>query len=562
MKRRSFLYATGLAALATTAKAKEAKKPNIILFMVDDMGFSDPGCLGGEMDTPNIDLLAEKGVRFRYFYNASRCCPTRASLMTGCYPHQVGLAKNGQSLTKNGVTIAEVLKGAGYQTGMVGKWHLSKTVSGGKQHMAWLNRQTNLDQPFGPIDTYPVNRGFDKSYGIIWGVVNFFDPFSLVEGTEAIKEVPDDYYITDAITDKSVDYINEFSQKDSPFFMYVAHCAPHWPLHALPEDIEKYKGRYDMGWDEMRKQRYDRQLKMGLFTEAHGTPGAVDGLGRWDSLSPKEKAWQARKMEIHAAMVDRVDQGLGKIFDALKKNGQFENTVIMFLSDNGASPETPGSAGYDRTGETREGEKVLYEKALKGDQNAMALAGSELSYLGFGSSWANAANTPFRYWKKESYEGGNHTPMIVHWPAGIKAKHGSISDQVGHVVDVMPTCVELAGATYPTEYAGNKITPTEGQSFLPALMGSPEINPRELGFEHIGGKAFRQGDWKISAKSKGDWQLFKITEDVSETTNLAAQHPEKMQELQGLWNNWADRVGAAKGGGKAKGTKKKKGKKK
>ena len=543
--KKIIMAGIGLLALVSCVLA-DTSSPNIIIIMVDDMGFSDPRCFGGEVDTPNIDLLAKKGLRFRQFYNASRCCPTRASLMTGCYPHQVGLAKNGQSLTRDGVTIAEVLKGAGYQTGMAGKWHLTKTEGGGDQHMAWLNRQINLDQPFGPVDSYPVNRGFDKSYGIIWGVINFFDPFSLVEGTEVVKEVPDNYYITTAITEKAVDYVHDFSKKKAPFFMYVAHCAPHWPLHALPEDIAKYKGRYNMGWDELRKQRYERQIKMGLFSNAHGAPGAVDGGTCWADLSPDEKAWQARKMEIHAAMVDRVDQGIGQILDALKKTGQYENTVIMFMSDNGASPEIPGDPGYDRNGETRDGQEVLRGKVLKSDPKGMELAGSELSYLGVGPSWANAANTPFRYWKKESYEGGCHTPMIVHWPAGLLAKRGSINDQIGHVIDVMPTCVELAGATYPTEYAGHTIIPAEGESFVRVLRGDTKTDSRTLGFEHVGGKAFRQGDWKISQKG-GKWELFKITADISETRDLSAKHPEKMKELLNLWNAWADRVGAAKG---------------
>ncbi|RMF91097.1 MAG: arylsulfatase, partial [Planctomycetota bacterium] len=359
-------------------------RPNIVIILADDMGFSDPGCFGGEIDTPNIDRLAAGGVRFTEFYNCARCCPTRASLMTGLYPHQVGLVFNGRSLKKNCVTIAEALRLAGYQTAMVGKWHLTHTtvLSDPALHQRWLDHRYDPGIPFGPIDTYPANRGFQRYYGVIWGVIDYFDPFSLVEGTTPVADVPDDYYFTNAITDKAVGYLKEMADDDRPFFLYFAHCAPHWPLHALPEDIAKYRGKYDEGWDALRKRRFARQVAMGLFDPANTPLPPVMTRGReWDALSPEEKAFQAAKMETHAAMVDRVDQSIGRVIDTLRETGELDNTLIFFLSDNGASPEVPQRPGYDRSSQTRDGKPILY--------SGFDRPGPETTYTGIGPAWAN-----------------------------------------------------------------------------------------------------------------------------------------------------------------------------
>jgi arylsulfatase A-like enzyme len=547
--RREFLQRTGWGAMALVAgellrtkrvQAATATRPNILIVMADDMGFSDAGCFGGEIETPNLDRLAANGLRFTQFYNCARCCPTRASLLTGLYPHQVGLKLNGRNLTRNGVTIAEALKGAGYHTAMAGKWHLSRTapLPDKTLHQKWLDHQYDPGKPFAPVETYPANRGFDKHYGVIWGVIDFFDPFSLVEGTKAVKDVPKDYYFTDAITDKSVEYIHELSTSDKPFFMYVAHCAPHWPLHARPEDIAKYKNRYQGGWEKLRQERYELILKMGLLKKENTPLPSIQGWGKsWNDLSAQEKKFQSAKMAVHAAMIDRVDQGIGKIINALKETGRFENTMIIFLCDNGASPETPREPGYDRSRQTRDGRTIRYRGI------PAAEVGSETSYCGIGSYWSSASNTPFRYWKKESFEGGCHTPLVIHWPKGLKTKAGSITEQAGHVMDILPTCLELAGAKYPGEYQGNTITPLEGKSLLPILKGQKREGHEMLFFEHEGGRAVRIGDWKLVALANRKWELYHVAADRTETHNLAERYPDKVKAMLGQWQQWARRVG-------------------
>ena len=512
-------------------------RPNIMIIMVDDMGFSDPGCYGGEINTPNIDSLAYNGVRFTQFYNSSRCCPTRASMLTGLYAHQVGLKNNGQSLTTNCVTIAEALKTAGYNTGMTGKWHLSRTKarSNNAQQLEWLANRVDYGE-FAPLETYPCNRGFDEHWGIIWGVANFFDPFSLVHNEERIDTVPDDFYLTNFITEKTLDLIDTFSTKEAPFFMYVAHAAPHWPLHALPEDIAKYDGKYDYGWDSLRIKRYNRMVDMGLI-DPDVVPNASNESGTsWNSKSNKE--WEADHFEVHAAMIDRVDQGIGDIIAKLKEKGEYDNTIIFFLSDNGASPERPNNAGFDRPGYTREGVDIKYHN------EGFDAPGPELTFSGIGKPWSGASNTPWRYWKKESFHGGNCTPLIIHWPDGLKVQEGSITDYVGHVKDIMPTCLEAASVAYPETYKGNIIQPHEGNSLLPFINNEVSSNNEDTIFwEHSGGKAARAGYWKISKLNNGEWELFNLENDLSETTNLVNNHPQKLYDLVVLWNEWAQKVG-------------------
>jgi arylsulfatase len=514
------------------------RRPNIVLIMTDDMGFSDAGCYGGEIHTPNLDKLAANGLRFTQFYNCARCCPTRASLMTGQYPHKVGLVENGRSLTRNGMTIAEALEQAGYNTAMAGKWHLSftPTLKDNKLHQKWLDHQHDPGRPFGPLETYPVNRGFDKHYGVIFGVIDYFDPFSLVEGTEAVKNVPEDYYFTDAVTTKSVEYIQEMSQSDKPFFLYVAHCAPHWPLHARPEDIEKYKDTYNAGWEKLRRDRYQRMLKMGLFKKDNTPLPPIQDRGRkWDQLTEEQKNFQAAKMSVHAAMVDRVDQGIGQIVKTLDQTGQLENTIIFFLIDNGASPEVPTRPGYDRSAQTRDGRTIRYKGFDK--------PGPETTYTGIGPAWASASNTPFRYWKKESYEGGCHTPLIVHWPVGLKIKSGSVTEEVGHAIDIMPTCLDLAGAEYPAEYRGHRLAPLDGKSLGPIFTSDTREGHDTLFFEHMGGRAVRRGDWKLVALKDEPWRLYHLAEDRTETNDLAAKLPERVQSMSQAWEQWAKDVG-------------------
>ncbi len=521
-----------------SSPSSKPARPNIIIIMADDMGFSDAGCFGGEISTLNLDRLAANGLRFTQFYNCARCCPTRASLMTGQYPHKVGLVENGRDLRRNGITIAEALRQAGYQTAMTGKWHLSRTVplTNKKLHQKWLDHQYDPGQPFAPLETYPANRGFDKHYGVIWGVIDFFDPFSLVDGTEAVKTVPNDYYFTDAVTDKSVEYIKQFSRINKPFFLYVAHCAPHWPLHARPEDIAKYKDTYKAGWEKLRSDRYQRMLKMGLFEKENTPLPPIQDRGKkWPELSEDEKEFQSAKMAVHAAMIDRIDQGIGNIVSSLKATGQMDNTIIFFLSDNGASPEVPPQPGYDRSSQTRDGRKILYKGVFE--------PGPETTYTGIGPAWASASNTPFRYWKKESYEGGCHTPLIVHWPKGLKIKPGSITQQPGHVMDIMPTCLELAGASYPSQFKGHKLTALDGKSLLPILTGRTRKGHDKIFFEHMGGRAVREGNWKLVALKDESWRLYNLAQDRTETNDLAAKYPDRVRKLATEWEKWAVRVG-------------------
>ena len=547
--RRQFLRNTFLGSISAvslslgcksefTSRTNRQSRPNIIVILADDMGFSDAGCFGGEIKTPNLDRLAANGLRFMQFYNCARCCPTRASLMTGQYPHKVGLVQNGRDLTRNGITIAEALSQAGYQTAMAGKWHLSRTVpmTDRKLHQKWLDHQYDPGHPFAPLETYPANRGFEKHYGVIWGVIDYFDPFSLVEGTKAVESVPDDYYFTDAVTKKSVEYIKEFSRTDEPFFLYVAHCAPHWPLHARPEDIAKYKDTYKSGWDKLRRDRYQRMLKAGLFDKKNTPLPPIQDRGKkWSQLSEKEKQFQAAKMAVHAAMVDRIDQGIGDIVSTLKATGQMDNTIIFFLSDNGASPEVLRQPGYDRSSQTRDGQTIKYENIYE--------PGLETTYTCIGPAWASASNTPFRYWKKESYEGGCHTPLIIHWPKGLKTKPGSITQQTAHVMDIMPTCLELASASYPSQYKGNKLTALDGKSLVPVLKGAKSKGHDKIFFEHMGGRAVRMGNWKLVALKDEPWRLYNLAKDRTETNDLATEFTRRVQTMSAEWEKWAEKVG-------------------
>jgi arylsulfatase A-like enzyme len=528
----------------TPIKKAPKKRPNIIIIMADDMGFSDAGCYGGEIHTPNIDYLAANGLRFTQFYNTSRCCPTRASLLTGLYNHDAGIGEMTEDrqlpgyrghITEDAVTVAEVLKASGYHTAMSGKWHVSNTIEqkGAQEQLNWLNHKTSFPA-FSPLIQYPVNRGFEKYYGNIWGVVDYFDPFSLVNGTTPVEKVPEGYYHTNAINDTAVAYIKEFSKEEKPFFLYVAETAPHWPLHALPEDIEKYKDTYKTGWEATREARYKKMVTLGLIdsSKAQLSPRWQKDL-TWENNPDKE--YDARAMAVHAAMVDRMDQGIGRIINALKEAGELDNTLILFLSDNGASPESSAGygPGFDRPNETRAGLKVNY--SLKKD----VMPGPETTFASIGQRWANVANTPYQYWKIESYEGGIHTPMIAFWPKGITAKSGSFTNQVGHVMDFMATFVELAGAKYPTEFNGNKIKPMEGLSLVPVFKGKQRAGHKVLFNEHYGGRYVRTDEWKLVSRNKEKWHLYHINDDETELNDLSEKNPAVVQQLDSLWNEWA-----------------------
>lgn len=514
-------------------------RPNIIIVMVDDMGYSDLGCYGGEINTPNLDALASSGMMMNNFYNDARCCPTRASLLTGQYQHKVGVGEFGTSLSKNCVTIAEALQQNGYSTAMVGKWHLSQATSltDKAKHLKWVNREYNPDTLYADLDTYPAKRGFEKYYGVIWGVVNYFNPFSLVEGIKTVEDkLPADYYTTHAFTDKAIDYVNDFKKDKAPFFMYLAYNAPHWPVQAPAETIKKYEKTYLGGWDSLRKARYDRMVEKKLIDKkAYPYIPEEANVLKWNALSPSEQLNFSKRMATHAAMVDEVDKGVGKLVAQLKKNGQFEHTIIFFMSDNGASPELVKVPGYDRPSALSDGTPLQY------GYPEYDKIGSAISYTGIGNGWANALNTPYRYWKAESYNGGAKTPMFMVGPGISKG----VSYSVGHVMDIMPTCLELSQTTYPKIYKGNKITAIDGHSLVPIMKGKEVENYKNLFFEHEDGKALISDGYKLVALRKGEWALYNLAEDQTETLNIINQQPVIAREMIAKWKAWAKEIGLA-----------------
>ncbi len=531
-------------------RAVEARSPNIIVILSDDMGFSDLGCYGGEMETPHLDGLAETGLRFTQFYNTGRCCPTRASLLTGLYPHQAGI---GHMMNDRGVdgyrgdlnqrcrTIAEVLHPAGYRNYAVGKWHVTK-------HTA----------PDGPKENWPLQRGFDRFYGTIHGAGSFYDPNSLTRDNTQISPYadaeyqPETYYYTDAISDHAVKYISEHREQsaDAPFFMYVAYTAAHWPMHALPEDIAKYKGRFDAGYESLREERRRRMIDLGLIpADSELSPTAEN----WSSV--KNREWELRCMEVYAAMVDRMDQGIGKIVETLKENGQFDNTLIFFMQDNGGCAE--GLGRTPRGGLTERPSKptlapmspetlqtsMIPEQTRDGYPIVMGpgiMPGPADTYAAYGRGWANVSNTPFREYKHWVHEGGISTPLIVSWPAGIR-QPGSLVTEPGHLIDIMATCVDVAAAEYPAAKGKQGVFPLEGVSLRPTFSGN-ELDRETIYFEHEGNRAIRHGDWKLVSKAGKKWELYDIAQDRSELNDVAAEKPELVEELSKEWNTWANRA--------------------
>lgn len=541
-----------LNSLAANAEAK----PNIVLIMADDMGYTDIGCYGSEIDTPNLDALAANGIRFTQFYNTSRCCPTRASLLTGLYSHQAGIglmtsdrgydAYRGD-LNRNCVTIAEVLAPDGYRNYMSGKWHVTRHTS-----------------PEGPKHNWPLQRGFDGFYGTITGAGSFYDPATLCRGNTYITPVndpdyrPEKFYYTDAISDNAVAFLRDHAMEwgEDPFFLYVAYTSAHWPMHGLQKEIAKYEGAYDEGYAAIREARIHKARELGAIQDQWKlSQQDVD----WEKAPHKE--WELRCMEVYAAMVDRMDQGIGRIITELKRQEILESTVVIYLQDNGGCAEAMGRRSnadqkdqfnYEAMGpnelqtkiwppmQTRDGRWVL--------TGPEAMPGPEDTYVAYGRGWANVSNTPFRGYKHYGYEGGIATPFIVHWPAGIpESRRNAIVNEPAHLIDLMPTLLELAQADYPKEWKRNRIHPMEGISLLPAWKGRKLNRNAPLAFEHHGNLALRDGRWKIvSTYSKDkpvDWELYDMEADRTELNDLSEEHPGKLTELVEEWQVWADRVG-------------------
>ncbi len=542
----------GLLGFLSIDFARAQGRPNVVLILADDMGFSDVGCYGGEIHTPNVDRLAGEGVRFTQFYNMARCCPTRAALLTGIYPHQAGIGAMNQDLGKPAyrgelndrcVTMAEVLREGGYHTAMLGKWHLSHlNISGGGPA---AKRQVNFEkeEAISPSkENWPFNRGFEEHWGTIPGVENYYDPYGLVHNGETIKPEGKDFYYTDFITDHSVKMIDQFAGDTKPFFMYVAYTAPHWPMQAREEDIAKYEKVYSEGWDKIREGRFERLVQMGLVTREQGlSPRAnyprlnngASAQSAWEDAP--DKAWQARRMAVYAAMVETMDRGVGRILDKIKERGIEKNTVVVFLSDNGGCAENVLPGWYDVPNKTRDGRTVHVGNDPK------FMPGPEKVYQSYGPAWANASNTPFRRFKHWAEEGGISTPFIVRWPGHVK--EGAIEHrQIGDVIDLMPTVVEIVGAKYPETRGGKEIHAMEGKSLLAAIEGRAFERPA-LFWEHEGNRAVRVGDWKMVAGFGEKWQLYNIALDRAEMKNLAGANAEKVAELKRLYEGWAKRCG-------------------
>lgn len=520
------------------------ERPNVILILADDLGFSDLGCYGGEIPTPNLDALASDGLRFSAFYTSARCCPSRASLITGLHPHQAGIGSfatkqasptRGEAYTghllPSCVTLAEILTDAGYSTWMVGKWHMG--VPG------------------------PVERGFQNFYGYVNGYAQ--DQWSpgkyerLPKGSAPeLSWAQEDFYATDAFTDYALEFLSQARAKDQPYFLYLAHSSPHFPVQAPKESIDRHMETYLRGWDALRQERFDRQKEMGLFPDdsilpprsmvpvepgniANGFSGEPNPA--WDSLPKDRQVDLARRMATFAAMVEHVDQGVGQIVEDLKKNGELDYTLILFLSDNGACYEW-GPFGFD--GQSRKGTNILHRGELL-DQ--MGQAGSHQSY---GSGWANLGNTPLNMYKHFCHEGGIASPLLVRWPKGLQ-QEGVWVDEPSHLMDIVPTVLEATGATYPLERNGQPITPVAGASLLGSMNGAA-LAERALPFEHQGARGLRQGNWKITygkrQPTEPAWQLFDLESDRSEQSDLSQERPEVASQLIAKWEDWATTVGA------------------
>jgi len=487
---------------ADTAPAARNGRPDILLIMADDMGFSDIGCYGGEVRTPHIDGLAKRGIRFTQCYNNAKCEPTRASLLTGLYVQQVGAGP-----IKHSVTLGEVLRSAGYRTLMAGKWH-----------------QTEI----------PVRRGFDRYFGLADGCCNYWNPGEQREGEPppgrkysrwrrwAIDEVvyqpytPEDrnFYTTDAFTDYALKYLDEYGKEDRPIFLYLAYTAPHYPLHARPEDIARYRTTYTVGWDDIRAQRFQRQVAMGLMDRGCDPSPRDPGVTPWADAKNKDE-W-ALKMAVYAAMIDRMDQNIGRVLAKFQELGRLDNTLVVFLADNGGCAEN-----VNKTPDIPPGPLP--------------------SYRTVDEPWANASNTPFRKYKTWDHEGGICTPFIATWPKVI-TKGGQINTRdVGHIIDIMATFCDVAGAEYPAEYAGRKVLPMEGKSLRPCFEGKPREGHDALYWEFGQSKAVRQGQWKLVKHGKDDWELYDMEADRCELRDLAKAQPDRVQTMAAMWDAWSAR---------------------
>ena len=511
LKRRDFLTSMAAASVAAAfgqrgraAKAAD-KRPDIVIIIGDDIGYSDFGCYGGEIRTPNIDRLAGRGIRFTEYHTENMCAPTRATLLTGRY-YIRGFSRG------DNVTVAEALSRSGYRCCMSGKWHNTDDASG--------------------VDA-PRKRGFHQFFGTPIGCGSFFAPLKLTRDGKLAEDEwrkDKDFYYTDAISDNAVAYVKS-APKDTPLFLYVAYTAAHWPLHARPADIERYKGKYAGGWDALRRQRLARMKKLGVIGPDVALSPRHAKVPPW-SDEPNQ-AWQERRMEVYAAQIDRMDAGIGRIVQALADAGRLDNTLILLTVDNGGCHVEYGASrkGSFLNAKTRDG------RALRVGNRPDVMPGPEDTWQSYGYAWANASNTPFRLFKQYDHEGGIRVPLIAQWSAVI-TRGGQITGQLAHVIDLMPTALDAAGAEYPKTFQGRPVAPADGKSLLPIFRGRKREGHDTLYWRFAHGRAVRQGKWKLVQMDRKPWELYDMLADPVEVNDLAAKHPDKARQLQALWETW------------------------
>lgn len=516
---------------------REPAQPNVVLILADDLGFADLGVMGSEIRTPHLDRLAQDGMLLTSMYNCARCCPTRASLLTGLYPHRAGIGHMGADLgtpayqgylRQDAATIAELLQTNGYRTLMAGKWHV-----GGDYHARDID-QWRVGAPDRPT---PTQRGFDRFYGIIDGVVNFFSPHYLIDQESRITEFADDFYFTDAITDKALEMVTESVSLQQPFFLYLAHTAPHWPLHAPEEDIVRYldADAYRSGWDTVRQARHEEMLSRGLLQHKWPISPRDPAAPPWEDAA--HKGWEADRMAVYAAMVDRMDQSIGRLIDHLKAVGEYDNTLILFLSDNGGCAELMAEDGWAKwfPNQTHDGRQIAM-----GNRPDLR-PGSAVTYMSYDLPWANVSNAPFRLFKHWVHEGGISTPLIAHWPDGIEP--GQIRHTSAHVVDLLPTILEVTGTDYPAEFNQSALQPLDGESFFSLLQGTAWERERPIFFEHEGNCAIRAGQFKLVCRFNHPWELYDMTADRTELNDLFDKDKARAQNLIKTYHHWAERAG-------------------
>ena len=513
----------------------DGRRPNIVLILADDMGFGDLGIMGSEIRTPHIDGMARRGVLMSSMYNCARCCPTRAALLTGLYPHKAGIGHMGANLgtpayqgclRNDAPTIAELLRPAGYRTLMAGKWHV-----GGDFWARLVDtwRVGDVDHPT------PRQRGFDRFYGIVDGTINYFSPWYIMEDDKRVAVPPTDYYFTDAITDKAIEMIEDSAKDDAPFFMYLAHAAPHWPLQAHDEDIARYRGTYASGWDAARTARHEEMLSRGILQHRWRISPRDRDAPPWTSAEHPD--WEASRMAVYAAMLDRMDQQIGRVLQTLRRLGQYENTMVLFLSDNGGCAELMREDGWAKfyPDVTNDGKKITL-----GNRPNLRPGGAQ-TYMSYDLPWANVSNTPFRMFKHWVHEGGISTPLIVQWPARLPG--GGVAHAASHVVDILPTLLEAAGVGYPSELGGAAIQRPDGESFMGLLEGKPWARQQPIYWEHEGNCAVRFGNLKLVRRFNEPWELYDMEVDRTELHDLSEHNKTLVDTLAREFAAWAQSVG-------------------